>query len=77
MRHLLAAALIAVTAPLAVGSVAQADTTRVIVKETTHHRGPPHRPHRVVDRRNHDCFTKRVVTHVHGERIVKTTRVCR
>jgi hypothetical protein len=76
MRHLLIAAVVAFTAPLAVGSVAEAATTKIIIKESDR------RPARVVEKRRvvrHDargCTTRKVVTKVRGERIVKTTKVC-
>ncbi|KAB0677199.1 hypothetical protein [Aureimonas leprariae] len=82
MRYLIVAAALALTAPLGLGATAaQADTTKIIVKDG--HRDGYRDSHRtvrrVVERRDYGrhCMTKKVVTRVHGERIVKTTRVCR
>jgi hypothetical protein len=88
MRYLIVAAALAVAAPLGLGATAaQADTTKIIIKDGhrdgyrdgRHGFRDDRRPvRRVVERRyDRDCMTKKVVTRVHGERIVKTTRVCR
>lgn len=65
------AATIALSAPLAAASVAEAATTKVIVVQKDHH---PHRgKHRVAQR----CVNKKVTKWVHGRKVVRTTRVCR
>lgn len=76
MRHLIVALVVALSAPLVVGTVAEAATTKIIIKESDR------RPARVVEKRrvirdyDRGCVTKKVVTKVRGERIVKTTKVC-
>lgn len=86
MRSLIVAAAIALSAPLALGTAADAATTKIIIKQDDHrsHRMVDRRgPHRVVEKRHvvrthsRDCFTRKVVTKVRGERIVKMTKVCR
>ena len=73
MKKLAIASLIAVTASLSLGTLAQAETTVKIgpggARVVEHHRHyVPHHRH---------CYTKKVVSYHHGRKVVKTQRVCR
>lgn len=85
MLKLVMAAAIALSASLSIGSVAEAASTRVVVIEKDMHHPRMDRRDRMdrrahMDRRSnrdHGCMTKKVVKRVHGERVVKMTKVCR
>ncbi len=90
MRNWIIAAALALSAPIVTGASAANAETRVIITDTD--RGGPHhdrrfdrdrrhdrdwRHDRRAERRDRGCVTKKVVRIVHGERVSKTTRVCR
>lgn len=87
MRKLIFASAVALGASLTLGaSASYADVTvRLGDNDHYHHYHHYHHDHvigRVDDgyyhhRHHRDCMTKTVVTHRHGDRIVKKTRICR
>lgn len=78
MRYLIIAAALAVAAPLGLGATAAQADTKIVIKNGDRDMHRSHRSAtRVVERRGPNCVSRKVVTRVHGERIVKTTRVCR
>jgi len=79
MRNLVLASIVALTASVSFGAAAQAAGVTVTIGDRDHHRHPQvvHRVFRDHHRRGRDCFTKKVVTHRHGRRMVEKTKVCR
>lgn len=78
MRSLIIAAALAIAAPLGLGATAAQADTKIVIKSGDRDMHRDHRAvRRVVERRGPNCMSRKVVTRVHGERIVKTTRVCR
>ncbi|MFK0332666.1 hypothetical protein ACIQUB_16185 [Rhizobium sp. NPDC090275] len=90
MKKIILAVALAFSSIIAVPAASYADT--VVIRtdngpglhrgwERGHHRGwdNDRRARMVRDdyRRHRSCSTKRVVTYRHGERVVRTTKVCR